>query len=212
MSTLSIFRGTGDVGDWVTSIKAKLLSKGYRNYLLDKNRPDAGPELAAWNAQADKAVGVILTYLDPSLVVVFEDKSTPQSLLEAIAAYYRPDMFQEVSRLEDSLMNLTYDGSDPVAWCANVRHMITKLTVKGAKLLDRTVKILILKALEQEPEYKIRVEMIRYSNSNISLEDLWVAIAKLPYPVVRAERAFAAMKLTDDSHRMQKRITAQAEG
>lgn len=185
MSSIGEFKGGGDVVAWVAKIRAKLTSKGYRSHLLDANRPAADPARANWDAQADKALGVIQMHLDPNIAAHFEDRVTPQMLLEAIIAHYRPDMRQEVDRLENELAQLTYDGTDPVVWSAKIRGLVTKLTARQAAPTERTVRNLVLRALEQEPEYKIRVEVIRHSNPDITLLDLWAAIGRFPYSMNR---------------------------
>jgi len=163
MSVISSFDGSGDVMSWSAQVRAKLIAKRYKNYLQDANKPVLDVARIAWKAQADKATGVILTYLNPDIAVQFEDKGTPQTLLESVIAYYHPDQRQEVDRLESELNTLTYDGSDPVVWAAKIRGLITKLTAKQAAPTERTVRTLVLKTLEQEVEYRIRVEVIRQS-------------------------------------------------
>ena len=48
------------------------------------------------------------------VAVQFEDKITPQSLINALRSYYMPDQQQEIDRLETELSNLNYNGEDPV--------------------------------------------------------------------------------------------------
>ena len=104
MTTIKEFDGTGDVTEWVTKVKAKLISKGYKLYLLDRSIPAAiGDGRTAWFKEADKALGVILTYLHPNISVLFADKETPQRLFEAIIEYYQPDEKHEIERLENEL-------------------------------------------------------------------------------------------------------------
>ena len=205
MSGLTTFDGKGDVHHWAINIKAKLISKGYKSQLLDANRPPnnpAGPR-AAWDKEADKALGIILTYLHPDLSAQFETSVTPETLIRAVTNHFARDVAQEVNRLEEQLTNLSYDGSDPLEWTSKVRNLITKLTNRNSAPAERTVRVLVLKALEKEPEYKIRIEMIRYSNPNIVLVDLWTEVAKLPWPIERdSTSAFAAMKLTNDNRKM----------
>jgi hypothetical protein len=90
MSAIVAFNGTQDVINWCTQVKAKLISKGYKNHLLDTNRP-GGDQRAAWDGAADKAVGFIMTFMDPDVSTQFVDNITPQTLLEAIVARYRPN-------------------------------------------------------------------------------------------------------------------------
>ena len=188
MGSIPVFDGTSDVVNWASMVRAKLVAKGYKSQLLDNNRPGVNDQTrAAWDAQADKATGVILTYLEPEIAVQVEAMLTPQTLLHAIIAHYRPDQRQEVDRLESELMELAYDGTDPVIWCAKVRGLVTKLTAKQAAPTERTVRTLVLKALEQEPEYKIRVEVIRHSQPDITLVDLWTVIGRLSYPLKKEE-------------------------
>jgi hypothetical protein len=89
MATIPTFDGNGDVVSWIAKIRAKLVAKGYKTQLLDENRPEDDPAQAAWDTQADKATGVILTYLDTDIVMQFEDGLTPQSMLETIMTQYR---------------------------------------------------------------------------------------------------------------------------
>ena len=63
----------------------------------------------------------------------------------------------------------------------------------------------MLKALATEPEYKVRIEIIRQTQPNISLDDLWLSVGRLPYPLESNEVAFAAMKLTSNTKRYQKK-------
>jgi hypothetical protein len=196
MATITEFDGTGDVIAWAFKVKAKLIAKGYKTYLLDENKPKDQKELMSWHATADKAIGLILTYMHPNVQVQFEDKVTPQTLIEAVVKRFCPDQQQEIDRLEKELNELKYDGSDPVAWSANVRGLIAKLTIRNVTPTARAVKNAVLKALEQESEYKIRVEIIRQNQPDISLDDLWVAVGRLPYPLQQVENAFAAMRVT----------------
>ncbi len=185
MGSIEVFNGSTDVISWTAKVQAKLISKGYKLHLVDANRPAGEAAGMAWDAQADKATGVILTYLDPYVAVSFEDRTTPQTLLAAIAAHYRPDQNQEIERLENELSDLSYDGSNPVAWVAKVRAMIAKLTAKQAPPTERAVRNLVLWAIEEEPQYKIRVELIRHGEPDITLTNLWAAIARLPFPIKR---------------------------
>ena len=199
MSAISTFDGSGDIVNWGAKIVARLISKGYKSQLADANRPAGDPARANWDAQADKATGVILTFLEPEIAVQFQAQNTPQTLLAALTAHFHPDLRQEVDRLENELTRLTYDGSDPVAWVGKVRGLVAKLAAKQAAPNDRTVRNLVLRALEQEPKYLVRVEIIRHSNPDITLADLWLAVARLPYPLESVDSAFAALNLTSNA-------------
>ena len=50
--------------------------------------------------------------LSSEVAVQFEDKVTPQSLIDAIKSHYMPDQQQEIDRLETKLSNLNYNGED----------------------------------------------------------------------------------------------------
>ena len=41
----------------------------------------------------------------------------------------------------------------------------------------------MLKALATKPEYKVRIEVIRQTQPNISLDNLWLSVGRLPYPL-----------------------------
>ena len=114
MSGPSVFTGAEDVVAWIVKVKAKLLSKGYKNQLANNTRPNAGDARLAWDALADKALGTITTYIAAEIVTQFEDKLTPQELLDAIKAHYKPDDRQEIDRLEEEFNSLEYNGEDPV--------------------------------------------------------------------------------------------------
>lgn len=159
MSSITVFDGTGDMRDWAAKIAAKLTSKGYKNQLSNDNKPADDALRVAWDSQVDKAIGVIQMYLEPAVVEQFAQQ-TPQELLKALKQHYGPDANQELERLEGKLTGLTYDGSDPVAWVAKVWALVAKLASKNAAPSDRAVQNAVLKAVEQKPEYKIRVEMI----------------------------------------------------
>ena len=194
MGSMPIFDGSTDVNAWAYQMKAKLISKGYRSQLLDANLPGAaGADRDAWVLMQDKALGSIMTYLHPDISALFIAHLTPETLLTAIVTYYCPDQNQEIDKLENELISLTYDGTEPVAWAAKVRGIIAKLTTRGSAPTDRTVRNVVLKALEHEIEYKIRIEVIRQVSPNITLPDLWLAIGKLPYPIKREESAFAVL-------------------
>jgi hypothetical protein len=204
MSTITEFDGTGDVIAWALKVKAKLLAKGYKAYLEDKNKPAEAKELLVWNTMADKATGLILTYMNPSITVQFDDKVTPQSLIEAVVKLYCPDINQEIERLERELTQLTYNEIDPVVWAANVRGLVAKLVARQAAPNERTVRHLVLNALESVPEYKIRVEMIRYDKPNISLNDLWAEVGKLPYPLNRESMLLTTHKKPHANNRAER--------
>ena len=140
MATITEFNGTGDVIAWALKIKAKLIAKGYKAYLEDKNKPAEAKELLVWNTMADKATGLILTYMNPNITVQFDDKTTPQSLVEAVVKLYCPDINQEIERLERELIQLTYNETDPVVWAANVRGLVAKLVVKQTVPNEKTVR------------------------------------------------------------------------
>ena len=163
------------------------MSKGYRSQLQNSNRPVNGPDRVAWDMNANKAVGIMLTYIESHVVSQFEDKNTPQELFKAIEAHNSPDISQEIDRLEREFRNLSYNAEDPVLWVANIRGLLARLTAKGAPLTDRQVRVIVLRALEEEPEYKVRVEIIRYSQPNITQADLWTAIRRFPYLLKRSE-------------------------
>ncbi len=152
----------------------------------------------AWNALADKALGTIMIYLTPDIVVQFDTKTTLQELLLAIAQQYTPDTQQEIDRLENSLNNLEYNGEDPVVWTAGIKELIAKLTAKQATPTDRHVRTVVLAALEKEPEYKVRVEVIRQTQPNITLNDLWLTIGRFTYSIKRNETLLYNMNCFND--------------
>ena len=131
----------------------------------------------------------------------FVSNITPQTLLAAIVAQYHPDANQEVERLEKKLNKLIYDGTDPVAWGAKIRSLVSKLTLRQAAPSERTVRSLILFALEEQGDYKIRVEIIRHNTPNISLADLWLEVGKLPFPLKRDESAFVSTNQTNSNNK-----------
>ena len=69
---------------------------------------------------------------------------------------------------------------------------------------DRQVRNAVLKAMAIKPEYKVRIKVIRQTQPNISLDDLWLTVGRLPYPLKSNERAFAAIKLTSNAKKYQK--------
>ena len=146
MGFVEKFCGLYDATNWIISVKAKLIAKGYKKQLLDVNRPAANQaaKRLAWDNQVDKAVGIIQMYMDPNIVQEFENLATPETLLNGIRVNYLPDERQEVDRLERKLIELMYDNTDPVLWVAKVRGLVTKLTAKQAAPSERTVRNLVL--------------------------------------------------------------------
>ena len=130
--------------------------------------------------------------LSSEVAVLFEDKVTPQSLIDALRSHYMPDQQQEIERLETELSNLNYNGEDPVIWTASVKGLVAKLTHRQAKPQDRTIKSAVLKALATEPEYKIGVEVIKQTQPNITLDDLWTTVGRFTYPIKSEESLFMA--------------------
>src|ERR1700722_19125320 len=193
MGSVNVFDGKEDVLGWLLKMKAKLISKGYKLVLIDANRPGvaAVDASAAWDAFSD-------------IAVQFESKLTPQALMDAVKNHYVPDQQQEIDRLEIELNNLSYAREDPVIWTACVRGLIGKLIARGVNPTDRQVRSAVLKALATEPEYKVRIEVIRETQPNITLDDLWLSVGRLPYPLESNEVAFAAMKLTSNAKKYQK--------
>ena len=106
MGFVNVFNGKEDVVGWLIKIKAKLISKGYKSVLTDITRPGviAVEARAAWNTLADKAVGTILLYLSSDIAVQFENKLTPQTLMNAVKTHYMPDQQQEIDKLEDPVI------------------------------------------------------------------------------------------------------------
>ena len=80
---------------------------------------------------ADKAVGIILLYLSSDIAVQFENKLTPQALMDTVKNHYVLDQQQEIDRLKIELNNLSYAREDPVIWTACVRGLIGKLMLGG---------------------------------------------------------------------------------
>jgi len=91
MISVPIYNESDDVLGWIIKIKAKLISKGYKSVLTDSNRPMAANARTAWDALADKTVGTIMLCLFSEVAVQFEDKVTPQSLIDALRSHYMPD-------------------------------------------------------------------------------------------------------------------------
>ena len=211
MGSINVFNGKEDVLGWLIKMKAKLISKGYKAVLNDAIKPQGTDVKTAQEASADKAVGTILMYLSPEIAMQFESIITPQTLMNAIKSYYMPDQQQEVERLEADLNNLSYSREDPVIWSANVRGLIGRLTARAATPTDRQVRNAVLKALATEPEYKVRVEIIKQTQANISLDDLWITVGRLPYPLESNEVAFAAMKIALNAKEKQKQKYRERE-
>ncbi len=111
-ANIPIFDGSGDVVTWASRIKSKLIAKGYKSQLSDGNRPVGADVRAVWDAQADKALGTILTYMNPDVSVQFENATTPQTLIEAVVKHYSPDVNQEIERLESELRDVTYNSEE----------------------------------------------------------------------------------------------------
>ena len=84
MTSVPIFNGNEDVLGWIIKIKAKLISKGYKSVLTDANRPQAADARIAWDTLADKATSTIMLCLSSKVAVQFEDKVTPQTLIDAL--------------------------------------------------------------------------------------------------------------------------------
>ena len=71
-----------------------------------------------------------------------------------------------------------------------MKGLVAKLTHKQAKPQDRTVKSAVLKALATEPKYKNGVEVIKQTQPNITLDDLWTTIGRFTYPIKSEESLF----------------------
>ena len=127
MSGITIFDGRQDVLTWSIQLKAHLKAKGFKNQLLDNTRPaQAGDAQTRWDELADKAVGTILMHIDASISEAY-DQQTPQPLLAAITAHYAATNEQMARRHEGKWELLTYDGTDPIKWSAEVKTLIAKL-------------------------------------------------------------------------------------
>ena len=74
--SLSVFDGNGNVEDWIVQATNKLMSKGYKKQLKDELKPQGDPGVL-WEGQADKAVGILFTYLSPALATAFASHETP---------------------------------------------------------------------------------------------------------------------------------------
>ena len=184
-----VFDGTSDVLHWAYMIKAKLMAKGYNRHLQNVNKPNNANEQAVWNAKVDKAIGMIMCHLHPEVMLLFESYGTPQTLLEAVVAMYSPDQNVLIDKLENEFMELSYDGTDPVVWSCKVRSLVAKLIANNAAPTERMVRKLVFRALELE--YKLQIEIIRCTQPNISLDELWVAVKRFPYPINRENNMFA---------------------
>ncbi len=99
--------------------------------------------------------------------------------------------------------DLEYDSRDSVEWVADVRRQINKLAARGAAPSEHVVRTTVLRALEEEPEYKTRVDMIRHLTPNIALVDLWTFVNRFPYPLIEHKRDSAfVMKQTSTNIEM----------
>ena len=90
MGSVNVFDGKEDVLGWLLKMNTKLISKRYKSVLTDVSRPGivAVDAKAAQNVLADKAVGIILLYLSSNIVVQFENKLTPQALMDTVKNHY----------------------------------------------------------------------------------------------------------------------------
>ena len=66
-----------------------------------------------------------------------------------------------------------------------------EIDCQGVNPTDRQVKNAVLKALATEPEYKVKIEIIKQTQPNILLDDLWLFVDRLPYLLESNEVAFA---------------------
>ena len=80
--------------------------------------------------------------------------------------------------------------------------MLIELTLRQAAPNERTVRSLILFVLEEQGDYKIRVEIIRHNTPNISLADLWLEVGKLPFPLKRDESVFVSTNQYNNNKQM----------
>ena len=110
--------------------------------------------------------------------------------MDAVKNHYVPDQQQEINRLEIELNNLSYAREDPVIWTACVRGLIGKLIARGVNPTNKQVRNAVLKVLATKPEYKVRIEVIKQTQPNILLDDLWLSVDRLPYPLKSNEVAF----------------------
>ena len=176
MTTINMFDGTGDVKKWAGMLTAKLIAKGYKNHLLDINRPngaDAAAIAAAntWDANRDKALGIIMMHMDLDIMGPYTGINSPEALLKAVVDHYKPHSDQEIDKLECEFKDLTYDEKDsPIVWVAKLRSLISKLTIVQAIPSDRAIKSAVWDALETA--YGVRVEIMRASTPNMTLAEL----------------------------------------
>ena len=80
-----------------------------------------------------------------------------------------------------------------------------EINCQGGNPTDRQVRNAVLKALAIKPEYKVKNEVIKQTQPNILLDNLWLFVDRLPYSLKSNEVAFAAMKLTSNAKRYQKK-------
>ena len=88
MSYLVNYDGKGDILHWAANMRAKLISKGYKSQLLDVGRAGNEDAKKIWDRDADKALGIILTYLHPHISSQFETKLTPETLMIALITHF----------------------------------------------------------------------------------------------------------------------------
>lgn len=202
MATMTIFNGVEDVVKWAAVLKAKLIAKGYRSHLQDINRPNgidaAGIAAAAiWDGNRDKALGMVMSAIDPDIMGLYVAMVTPETLIAAVVNQYRPNANQEIERLEREFKELTYNGIDsPLTWVAKLRNLIGKLTAANAAPSDRAIKSAVWDALEAV--YGVRVEIMRHSTPNMTIAELWAAITTLPYPIKGTDNAFTTFNQTSN--------------
>jgi hypothetical protein len=207
MTTTNIFNGAGDVVKWAATLTAKLIAKGYRSHILDANRPvgaDAAgiAAIVVWDTNRDKALGMVMSAIDPDIMGLYVALVTPETLIAAVVNQYRPQANQEIDRLEREFKGLTYDEKEnPIAWVAKLRNLINKLTTANAAPSDRAIKTAVWDALEEV--YGVRVEIMRHSTPNMTVGELWAAVTSLPHPIKRVDSAFAALNLTSYNREME---------
>ena len=86
-----------------------------------------------------------------------------------------------------------------------------EIDCQGGKSNIQQVKNTVLKALATEPEYKVKIEVIRQTQPNILLNDLWLSVGRLQYSLENNEVVFAAMKLTLNAKEKQKQKYREKE-
>ncbi len=69
-------------------------------------------------------------------------------MIKAVVRHYFSDVNQEIERLESELRDITYNCEEPVAWIAKIRSIIAKLTIRNNSPTEKTIKAIVLKALE----------------------------------------------------------------